>query len=99
MPNHQRDCFIDTAIEKPDTEDLLSGHRMNIQHSTSNIQHPTSNIEQKPEVTIQTASVVPISQHSQLRADNFPETFPIRLAVKNVMISPRAKPGNHAHAR
>ena len=39
MPNHQRDCFIDIAIEKPDTEHLLSGHRMNIQHSTSNIQH------------------------------------------------------------
>ncbi len=39
MPNHRRDCFIDIAIEKPDTEHLLSGHRMNIQHSTSNIQH------------------------------------------------------------
>ena len=38
-------------------------------------------------------------QTSQSPTSSYPETFPIRVAWKSVMISPRAKPGSQPRAR
>jgi len=60
MPTHQRDSFIDIAVEEFDAENSAGGtHKMNIEHPTSNAE-----IERKPEFTIQIASILLISHLS-----------------------------------
>ena len=42
MPTHQRDSFIDIAVEEFDAENLAGGnHKMSTEHSTSDAEYRT----------------------------------------------------------
>ncbi len=51
MPNHQRDRFVDIAVEEPDAKDLVGGTHL------MSIQYPNLNIEQKPEAGFRSPAI------------------------------------------
>ena len=67
MPMHQRDRFINIAVEEPEAENLSS------RRSSMNIEHPTSNAEYREQRSglVRPASIV----KSQLEAEEFASPF------------------------